>query len=213
MWFPDGSCPVTHLSSPAAEGPRSSPDFSMIPSRHRCHWGRALSMALFLARSRPWVAPGGVHGPLVLPLSLVASLQLSLPGASLIWGLVRRLAFPVGSLPWLLLLLAAPCLGLLLLESLTFLWSCSLPIGRTSRRGVRGLWGCSFQYVVRGFPFGSTLPGGFHDWRWFRDSAAPLSRILSPGFGGGRGVFLAPRGLAPFAPGLLPVALPLLRPS
>ena len=68
LGLPDGSCPVTLLSlnSPAAGGPRSSPDFSMVPSRQRCQWGRALSMALCLARSRPWAAPGGVHGPLIL---------------------------------------------------------------------------------------------------------------------------------------------------
>ena len=42
----------------------------------------------------------------------------------------------------------------------SFLWSCSLPIGSTSRRGVGGYWGCSFQYVICGFPFGMTLHGG-----------------------------------------------------
>ena len=78
LWLPDGSCPVTllFLNSPAAGWPHSSPDFSMVPSRQRCQWGRALSIALCLARSRPWVAPGGVHGPLVLHLSLAASLRL-----------------------------------------------------------------------------------------------------------------------------------------
>ena len=101
----------------------------MIPSRQRCPWGRVLSMSLFLAGSRPWVAPGGVPGLLVLPFSLVTSLRLQLPAASLTLGLVRRLAFPVGSLPWLLLLLVAPSLGLLLLESLALFFFVPFRLG------------------------------------------------------------------------------------
>ena len=87
--------------------------------------GSFLDWVLSLGRS--WGCPR------ISGLALVVGYMVA---ASLTLGLVRRLAFPMGSLPWLLLLLAAPCLGLLLLESLTFFWSCSLPIGRTSRRGV-----------------------------------------------------------------------------
>ena len=112
----------------------------------------------------------------------------------------------MGSQPWPLLLLAAPCLGLLLLESLT----------------LRGLPGKRFEYfgvVLSSMMFMVFLSavfyrgegGWFLEWGlprlfcgttfWFCDSAAPLVRILSPGLRCGRVFFLALHGLAPFAPG------------
>ena len=76
---------------------------------------------------------------MVVPASLVTTQGL------LDRGLIRRLAFPGGSRSYPLLLLADPCLRLLLLEALSFIWSCSIPTGGTFWRWVHGLWICSFQ--------------------------------------------------------------------